>query len=878
MQLKISPALLAVICTTASSQTRVDNSTVDFPQDPPPVTYSVPNAFPGISFSRPLALRTPPGETERLFVCEKGSGASVGGDIRVIPDVRNPVNEQFLDLNGIVEARPNESFLTSSEMGLLSMAFHPDYATNGYFFVVYNVNDGSDDYQRLSRFEVSSGNRNRADTNSETIFIQQINDAGNHNGGDIHFGPDGYLYMSWGDEGGSNDILNNSQTVTKDFWSSITRIDVDRKVGNIEPQSHPAVMLDSGGVAYYSVPADNPAFSNGSLPNAAVRTEFWAIGLRNPWRMSFDPITGKLYVGDVGQGAREEIDEIIKGQNYGWAFREGRIGGPRSQTPPLGWTDREEPLWDYRRGSGTLQGNSVTGGVVYRGDRLQELIGKYIFGDHVSGNIWAFDLETSEVIRLTGNTSIVGYGYDPSNGDILMADLGDGIVRRLVSEEVTGDFPQTLSATGVFSSVSNLTPNPGVVAYDVNVPFWSDFAEKQRWFVIPDVPDRMGYSEDGVWTFPSGSVWIKHFELELTRGDPSTAKRIETRVIVKNDEGCYGVSYRWNEAGTGAALVPEAGVTFDLTVTEGGAVRTQTWEIPSRANCLTCHTSQAGHLLSFNTRQLNRPGMIGGVNGNFVSLLSTAGYLIGNPADSTVLPRHSPWSDTDVSLEARARSYLDVNCAYCHMAGGIEPESFSALANLPLGETGMVDGVSNSGVQNPQDRIIVPGSTDRSIIWNRIGASNGYTRMPPLASNEIDNEAVSMIGDWIGDQLPDRETFQDWRERQFGDVVTPEGAPEADPDGDGRTNRSEFLLHSDPGSGSNGAEPTLVVDGSDVDISFLSFRDRKIMVEASMDLITWTRWEVPENDGVPLRNDTIKTLSGPAAEPHLFFRLLVEEN
>ena len=293
---------------TISDAARLPLLTSQMPPAAPPKQFATPDAFPGITFVQPLDLMTPLGESNRLFVIEKK------GDIAVIPDLTNPVKSRFLDLDTLVTSRPNEVFQSAGEQGLLGLAFHPDYATNGRFFVSYTLNINEVRYQRLSQFQVSPSDPNAADPDSEIVFIEQLNDRANHNGGDIHFGPDGYLYMSWGDEGAGNDTLDNSQTITKDFWSSITRIDVDLEAedntladgtggddGNLPPNAHPAIVQDSAGNPHYEIPADNPwvgvtTFNESAVNPSEVRTEFWAVGLRNPWRMSFDPANRRTMV------------------------------------------------------------------------------------------------------------------------------------------------------------------------------------------------------------------------------------------------------------------------------------------------------------------------------------------------------------------------------------------------------------------------------------------------------------------------------------------------------------------------------------------------------------------------------------------------------
>ncbi len=854
------------------------------PADPPPQRIAAVNAFPSISFSEPLAIATPPGETNRLFIAEKG------GDIEVIPNLASPSlpAQPFLNLDAIVNARPAENFLTGGEQGLLGLAFHPDYTANGRFFVVYSVNVSGVRHHRVSEFARSAGNPNLADPASEKILIQQLNDYDNHNGGDIHFGNDGYLYASFGDEGDQNDAGNNSQRIDKDFWSSIIRIDVDFDPVDydgspgLRPNAHPAVVIDPvSGNPRYKVPPDNPwvgAASFNGLPVTAsnVRTEFWAVGLRNPWRMSFDRPTGDLWCGDVGGGSREEVNRIVRGGNYEWAFREGDTNGPKWNQRPAGWSGGNPPFYAYNHGSGALQGRTVAGGVVYRGANLPALTGRYIFADYISGNIWAMDTATAAVERIAGEAGIVAFGHDPSNGDVLMADL-HGQIRRLVSEAEDSDFPRTLDDTGLFADVPTLTPATGLVAYEVNLPFWSDHAVKRRWFGIPDTASKLGYRREGAWDTPPGTVWVKHFDMEMQRGNPASARRLETRVFVRNAGGAYGVSYRWNEAGTEATLAHEAGEEFDLTVDVGGAPVVQRWRIPSRSDCMTCHSPEAGLSLSFRTRQLNGPGGIGSQNGNFVQLLADAGYLEGLDTPPAALPKHVAPGNADYSLEARARAWLDVNCAYCHMDGGTAPADFDARVDLPLFTTHMVGTSPVSGVLHPDDRLILPGREDRSVIVHRAAARNGYTRMPPLATSVTDEGGVQLLKDWIESELPSRQSFADWVTSRLSGEPPENRTPEADPDSDGRNNLTEFLAHTDPLQPDRNPAAGAAVEGDIFRFTFPQLQGRGMWLESSPDLVDWSVWPHGDNDGLERLPGAPWVVEIPVSGGKRFFRARIEE-
>ena len=714
----------------------------------PAATYTTPRVFPTLSFTQPVAIVTPPGETRRIFVVEKP------GRIWVIPDITAsaPTRTLFLDLT----SRVTVSTDNNDERGLLALAFHPNYASNGQFYVWYTLSTttaaGGGLHDRLARFRVSASDPNVADAGSEQPLITQRDEASNHNGGQLLFGPDGYLYVSIGDEGGGNDQFENSQRIDRDFFSGVLRLDVDRRPGSLPPNPHASVHGDT-----YAVPPDNPfvgaaSFNGAPVDPAGVRTEFWATGLRNPWRMSFDPATGRLWCGDVGQGAREEIDLIVRGGNYGWNYREGTIAGPRGN--PAAGTSFVAPVWDYPN---PAQGSSVTGGLVYRGARLPALVGHYVFADFVSGRIWALrpDGENSvpagNVQLLATDGGISSFGIDPQTGDLLLCDLIEGAIKRLAATDSPGatPFPPTLSATGAFADVVSLSPAPGVVPYEPVVSFWSDHAKKRRWFALPDATSIFGFAADGAWSLPTGAVWVKHFDLELIRGDPASARRVETRIIVKTATGAYGLTYRWNDAQTDASLVPEEGADQDFTVVENGVARTQTWRFPSRTECLTCHTPAGGHALSFNTRQLNRDHAFPGGTANIITALTQAGYLnsAGMPA-SAALASLAAADDVTATLERRARSYLDVNCSQCHQPGGTALGTWDARATIPLSLANIVNGrlIDNAG--DPLNRVVVPGDPSHSRLLQRI-ATRGPGQMPPIATNERDRAGESLVAQWI---------------------------------------------------------------------------------------------------------------------------------
>lgn len=787
---------------------REPNSTLALPQNLPVQGFATTNAFTNI-FSAPVALVTPFGETNQLFIVEQT------GRILVITNLNSPTVTIFMNIASRT--------VTGGEQGLLGLAFHPDYASNGYFYVFYTGTGTSPIMDRLSRFSRSTTNPFAGNSASELILINQADEASNHNGGDIHFGPDGYLYVSLGDEGGGNDQYANSQRIDKDYFAGILRIDVDKRPGNLPANPHPAASTN------YLVPADNPfvgatRFNGLTVNSNLVRTEFWAVGLRNPWRMSFDRVTGDLYVGDVGQGARDEIDIITRGGNYGWSYREGLIAGPRA-SPPAGFT-HINPIQDYPQpgapgANATNSGRSVTGGLVYRGSRFASISNFYIFGDYSSGNIWALRYQGTNTIpyrHLATDIGVAAFGIDPRNGDILLANVNQGRVKRLIySTNITGaPIPPTLSQVGAYSNLVSLTPHAGIVPFDINVPFWSDGARKTRWFSVPNTNLDITFHPEGNWQFPTGTVWVKHFDIELTNGVAASNRRLETRFLVKNVSGIYGVTYRWDNSQTNATLVPEEGLDEALAINDGGIMRTQVWHYPSRSECLTCHPGVAGFAVGFNTPQLNLDYNYGDTNENQISALTRAGYFQNPPTNIHTLRRLAAATNDAWSLEHRVRSYLAANCIQCHQPGGAALGNFDTRITTPTSRANLIDGPLVNAMGDTNNRVVVRNSLTNSMLLTRI-STLGTGRMPPLDSRVLDTNGIALLSAWITNELPAYRHFSEWQQTHFGGSTNVDAQPAADPDGDGSENEEEFLLKTDPNSaasiwkleaarGSNGME------------------------------------------------------------------------
>lgn len=367
------------------------------PPDPPgpPATVQTQRVFANVVLNSPTALTQAPGDASRWFALNKAGVITVFNN-----DPVNAVGSTFLNISGRV--------LNSGEAGLLGLAFHPEFANNGEVFVSY-VAPGL--ISVISRFRSNVGNLT-LDPMSEEILLTVIQPQDNHNGGDIHFGPDGFLYIGFGDGGGANDPSGHAQNTTN-LLGAMVRIDVDIAMG-------------------YDIPPGNPFAGNTPSVQGVCGAncpEIYAWGFRNPWRFSFDRQGGALWVGDVGQNAWEEVDRVERGQNYGWNTREGaHCFNPPSGCSTAGLTD---PITEY----GHSLGNSITGGYVYRGTAIPSLVGQYLFGDFGSGRLWAVPANSpigtapTEIADTTHAISAFGQSV---NGELYVVDYFGGGIHQIV--------------------------------------------------------------------------------------------------------------------------------------------------------------------------------------------------------------------------------------------------------------------------------------------------------------------------------------------------------------------------------------------------------------------------------------------------------------
>lgn len=710
--------------------------------DPAP-PYRAEPAFPNLKFVQPLDLSSAPG-SDRLFVAEQGG--------RIL-SFSNRSDVGSADL--VIDLKQSHPDLSA----VYAMTFHPKFESNRKVYVCYIQGNDKPDGTFVSEFQIagdavsntpgSTAEPPTIDPATEKVIIRWW--SGGHNGCSLKFGPDGYLYISTGDGGAPSppDPLMAGQDVSN-LLSNILRIDVD----------HPAAGLA------YGIPADNPFIG---MEN--VRPEIWAFGFRNPWRMSFDRVKGDLWVGDVGWQLWEMIYRVERGGNYGWPIMEGpqpalpeSKRGPAPISPPVVSHPHSEAA-------------SMTGGFVYYGSQLPELQGVYVYGDFQSGKVWGLKHDGR---RMTWHKELaqtplqlVSFGEDNA-GEIYLVDYQrTQQIYRLVPNPDDGQhaqFPRKLSETGLFADIVNQTPAAGVLKYEINAHHWADHTQSERWMAVPGT-EPVQIESDSKWMIPNGSVLAKTVSIEMTKGQPSSLRRLETQILHREADSWRPYTFAWNDDQTDAELVPSAGFSRLLSIQDASApegLREQTYRFAARSECQMCHNPwvemkttsvgiQTASPLGLSLMQLNRPTGRSATENQLVSLRKSgwiSGKVLGNPEE---IPRFADPYETTASLNDRVRSYLHVNCAHCHQphAGG---SAIIELAHdVKLEDAKLLNAKPGQGAFGISDAAIIrPGDPLGSVLHYRL-AKTGSGRMPRVGSEEIDDVAVAMIREWIR-ELPATET------------------------------------------------------------------------------------------------------------------------
>ncbi|MGC4014174.1 MAG: Ig-like domain-containing protein [Luteolibacter sp.] len=737
--------------------------------------WTTANAFPNLTFVDPLWMAEIPGTTNFLLV---------GKDGQLWRFANNPAVTQAQVVLALDWSSKTQ---TSEDQGFYSLAFHPQFGQAGspnsnYAYVCYNHKpalSGADldhSYWRVSRFTwlPASGT---FDPNSELVLINQFDPDRWHNGGAMFFDNEGFLNITCGDGGdsiGLSQALANTQKIDGGFFSGVFRIDVDNNPAKShsirrQPTNHaykPAAWPSSS-TQGYGIPNDNPWLDRAG----SVLEEYSAIGLRSPHAAHYDSDTGDIWIGDVGEGTREEITVLPKGGNAQWGFKEGTVTGPGTKPANVIGTE-VAPFYDY----GRTIGSCVIGGMRYRGTKWNAFLGgKVLFGDHVRGMVWSAApglggaapvVETLISGFHTGTKAGLANFCTDSAGEVYLMDLNGtnqtgGVIRKLVLQGASVEPPALLSQTGVFSNLASLTAASGFVPFDVNTPLWSDGAHKQRWIMVPNngshdtAAEKITFNEKGNWTFPEGTILMKHFEMPMDERNPSVVRRLETRFIVCTaGGGKYGLTYRWNAGGTDAQLLT-GGESLDYAVTlQDGSTVQRRWDFPSRADCLFCHNSAAGQALGFRTHQLNKdftyPST--GRTANQLITFSALGMFDRSLTVDEVrnFLQSRAIDDQTAPMEHRVRSYLDANCSHCHQPGGIV-DYFDARLNTPFNSQALMDvAVQGHFTELGTDgRYLKPGDPSLSAVHLRMSHSGDGTAMPPLAKNVVDENAVKLVEDYL---------------------------------------------------------------------------------------------------------------------------------
>lgn len=668
-------------------------STFGCRDEPPPCPRVAPHttirlttepAGPEFEFRKPVVARLSP-DASTWLVAEQGG--------RVVAIDANGRNRRVaLELEDQV-ASPSENW----EWGLLGLAIHPEFPAEPSVYLYYTTpapDAPAGIATVLSTFPVDPETY-AFEAEQETELLRLEQPGSFHQGGTIGFGPEGLLWVAVGDGGG--DAAARAQDPSN-LFGTLLRLDV----AQVGEASRP-----------YGIPDGQP-IRDGAAP------EVYAFGLRNPWQWSFDMETGALWAGDVGGNSREEINRIQLGANYGWPVMEGRtINEPQSRDSSV---DFETPVTEYCH----TDGRAVTGGFVYRGEEMPALQGTYIFADFISGKLMGIAADADGFTQPTqlGEVpySISSFARD-DNGELYVLDRTGGGMHKIVRAARADDPPTQLSETGYVNPDSPQEPPSDALRYNVRVPFFSDDAGKSRWMFLPE-GQQASLDARGQVQLPVGTVLVKHFR----RGE----RPVETRLLIHRSQDVWkGYSYAWNETQTDARLLQT-----DRRAQIGGAP----WLYPSRADCSRCHVKAAGFALGFEAQQLGPQLEEWSEQG-----LLAASELTQVQDDNPVLVE---LDDTSISVSARARAYLHVNCSFCHRPRGPGGGTMDLRYRTALEQMGVCDvPPSVDDMRLADARLVAPGRPDSSVLLARM-QTTGHRKMNPFRQT-VDTQGVDLVRRWI---------------------------------------------------------------------------------------------------------------------------------
>jgi glucose/arabinose dehydrogenase len=669
----------------------------------PPLPFITEPIWKGLPTKKPLEMKRLPGSASKLVYADHRETKEAISKLWVFEDKPSVTNQ--------VEV------LSLTNRLVYGFCFHPKFAKNGFIFLhTTGPRRGEGSKNKNCRVSRWTMNRKTLEINpaSRKVIIQW--DSNGHDGGGVIFGNDGMLYLTTGDGTSDSDDNVTGQRIDL-LLAKLLRIDVDRPA-NGKP---------------YGIPPDNPFLKT---PKAAPET--WALGFRNPWRLTCDKKTGHLWVGENGQDLWESVKWIERGANYGWSLYEG--SHPFYLERKLGPGKLTKPTFEHHH----REARSLTGGVVYHGKKLPELAGHYVYGDYSTGKIWAGKHDGKKVVahREIADTpfGITGFAVD-HHENLIIIDDNSGF-HRLIPNPNAGkktNFPVRLSATGLFKNTSKNQMAAGVVPYSVNVPHWTDGATSEHFIALPGKA-RLKFSGGRGWDAVEGSVLVQ----TLARG----GRRIETRLLTKQNNEWAGYSFEWNKQQTDAVLVASEGA--DRVLADG-----KPWRIPARAECMMCHGRAARYTLGLTTLQMNRQHDFGDGPVNQIDWLVKKKIL--NSGKGGKAPLVNP-HDSKAPLELRVRAYWQVNCSHCHVEAGGGNAQMELEWSRKLADTGTVNAepVHTRFKLGDKARIVVPGDVGHSVMLQRI-ISPGAGRMPPVGTTSPDPKWIALFTKWVSEMKPVKE-------------------------------------------------------------------------------------------------------------------------
>ena len=672
----------------------------------PALLFVAKRVWPDLPVKKPIDLKVIPGRPDWMAYADHHESKESISSLWVF-EAKAGVKQQ-------VEA------LTLPNRLIYGFCFHPQFEQNGYVYLHTNGprrGEGSKSkFSQVTRWTLDR-QTHRAAPDSPLVILQWGSNG--HDGGGLVFGNDGMLYITTGDGTSDSDVNVTGQRIDL-LLSKVLRINVDRP-SNSRP---------------YSIPRDNPFLST---PNATPET--WAHGFRNPWRITSDPKTGDIWVGENGQDLWESVKRVVPGANYGWSKLEG--SHPFYLERKLGPGKLTAPTFEHHH----REARSLTGGVVYHGKRQAKLQGAYVYGDYATGKIWAGRHDGKRVVwhaEIADTALAITAFCEDAAGNLIVVDDRSGFY-TLEANPAHGrpvNFPTQLSATGLFLNTPNLQPAKDVRPYEVNVPHWNDGATARHWIAVPS-DESIRFAGNRGWNAPEGTVLVQTLERD--------GRRLETRLLTQQEGEWAGYSYLWDADQQDAILVSAKGTQLELP-------QDRFWNIPSRAECMMCHSRAAKYTLGLTELQLNRTVRIDNqpvnqiVNWLKQELLTGAqaeDYAGGGKRFQNALPNPH---DASLELEPRVRAYWQANCAHCHVEAGGGNAQMELEWRRTLADTRTVNAepVHSRFELGPKARIVAPGDLGHTIMMQRISGT-GRGRMPPVGGVLPDPQWVALFARWVSE-------------------------------------------------------------------------------------------------------------------------------